>query len=356
MNKKILSATTFLSLLLALFVSQSAFAQQAPIEGTSYYLPKTALRFSILIEKTTFTPGEYARYAERYMKLPVREEAETSYRVVGINMSTYAMPDSNKHFTAIIDHKHTLISLERDENGILKAINAKGYSVPEPAKFTPAPKAQPLNPHDFMTEDILSAASSAKMAELIAREIYDIRDSRNQLSRGEADFMPKDGEQLRLMLGNLSTQEQALLQVFAGTTEVDTTEHFVDIIPNGEVDGEILFRVSKHLGLVSKDDVSGTPYYIYVRDMQVIPTLKYDIEEAAKRSKEDIGINVNLPGKIQITLSSMKKNVAAFETLAAQYGRVENLSANLFNKKYMTRLTLDPVTGNVDQLITEPLE
>lgn len=346
---------TLIALCLAVAASV-ANAQQAPVEGTTYFLPKTAVRFSVLVEKTTFTPGEYARYAERYMKLPVREEAETSYRIVGIDMAPYALPDSAKQFTALIDRKHTIVSLECDQNGILKAVNAKGGNAPQPAKFKPAPKAQPLNAHDFMTEDILSAASSAKMAELIAREIYDIRDSRNQLSRGEADFMPKDGEQLRLMLNNLNTQEQALLQVFAGTTTTDTTEHFFEYIPNGEVQADLLFRLSKHLGLVDKDDVAGTPYYISVRDMQVIPTLEYNIEEAAKRSKEDIGMNVNLPGRIQITLSNMKEKVATFEILAAQYGRTENLSANLFNKKYITRIILNPINGNVEQFVTEPLE
>lgn len=48
--------------------------------------------------------------------------------------------------------------------------------------------------------------SSAKMAELVAKEIYSIRESRNALLRGEADNMPKDGAQLKLMLDNLNQQ------------------------------------------------------------------------------------------------------------------------------------------------------
>ena len=66
-----------------------------------------------------------------------------------------------------------------------------------------------------MNEDILSAGSSAKMAELCALEIYDIRDSKSLLNKGQADFMPKDGEQLRIMLANLETQENALMQLSA---------------------------------------------------------------------------------------------------------------------------------------------
>ena len=346
---------TIITMGLALVAAQ-AFAQQTPIEGTTYFLPKTALRFSILVEKTTFTPGEYARYSERYMKLPVREETETTYRIVGCTMTAFALPDSAKAFQAIIDKKHTLITLERDENGVLKAINSKGLSIEKPVKFVSAPPKQPLNANDYMTEEILAASSSAKMAELIAREIYDIRDSRNQLSRGEADFMPKDGEQLRLMLDQLRTQEQALLQVFAGSTVTDTTEHVMTYIPNPDTSQEVLFRFSKYLGMVDADDLAGVPYYINVRDLQVIPTLKYNIEDAAKRAKEDIGINVNLPGKIQVTLAGGQQTLASYELMAAQYGRVENLSANLFSKKFTTHIVLNPITGNVEQLVSEPLE
>lgn len=47
-----------------------------------------------------------------------------------------------------------------------------------------------------MTEEILIAGSTAKMAELVAKEIYNIRESKNSLTRGQADYMPKDGAAL----------------------------------------------------------------------------------------------------------------------------------------------------------------
>ena len=34
-------------------------------EGVVYFLPKTAIRFNLLIEKKTYIPGEYAKYAEK---------------------------------------------------------------------------------------------------------------------------------------------------------------------------------------------------------------------------------------------------------------------------------------------------
>ncbi len=81
---------------------------------------------------------------------------------------------------------------------MLLAINAEPKTIESIKDFKAAP--------DFMNADILSAGSKAKMAELIAQDIYDIRESRNQLSRGEADFMPKDGEQLKIICERYSRE------------------------------------------------------------------------------------------------------------------------------------------------------
>ena len=88
-----------------------------------------------------------------------------------------------------------------------------------------------LNGADFKTEEILSAGSTPKMAELTANEIYDIRENRALLTKGQADFMPKDGEQLRLMLANLDQQEEGLLQLFRGTDVKETHILAFDITP-----------------------------------------------------------------------------------------------------------------------------
>lgn len=112
----------------------------------------------------------------------------------------------------------------------------------EEEPFRPAPKAKPLNPRDYMSQDILAAANQPKMAQLVAQEIYDVRDSRNLLSRGRADFMPKDGEQLRLMYEQLNRQERALMQLFQGTTTVDTTEYVVTLVPEKKAQRVMAFR------------------------------------------------------------------------------------------------------------------
>lgn len=328
---------------------------QVPTEGTTYFLPKTALKLTLLVEKASFTPGQYANYAERYMKQEVKNRPYTQYKIIGITLSCYAVPDSSKQHTIIIDKKHSITKVELDKNNVLKAVNARGAQYAQPTPFKAARKPAAADIEDYLTEDMIAAGSNAKTAELIAQEIYDIRDSRNQLSRGEAEFMPKDGEQLKIMLNTLNTQEAALRQVFEGTTITDTLEQTISYIPMKEVRKELLFRFSRYLGMVDKDDLSGIPYYISIVDEHIIPKLKGTTNDD-KKSKEDIGLYVNLPGKIKIILYREEGVEKQFEVYAAQFGRVEGISGTLFGKKFTTHIVLNPITGNVESMTTESLE
>ncbi|HEY9551639.1 MAG TPA: DUF4831 family protein, partial [Prevotella sp.] len=334
--------------LVCTMLSLSAMGQTLT-EGVSYFLPKTALRISLLVEKTTFIPGQYAKYAERYMKQQVRNQAFTQYKIIGMDLAAYGVPDSSKQFIVPISKKHSIVRVELDQNNVLKAVNAipKNYELPRP--FVPARKPSRPNPNDYFTEDMIAAGNSAKTAQLIAQEIYDIRDSRNQLSRGEAEFMPKDGEQLKTMLQALQTQEEALLQVFQGTTVTDTLEQYITYVPDKEVSSELLFRFSRHLGMVDKDDLGGEPYYISIADEHFVPKFTgTPINE--KKDKEDIGLHVNMPGKIKVTLTDGNRQNKLFELYAAQFGNVEGISGTLFGKKFTTHIVLNPVNGNVESM------
>ena len=331
-----------------------AHAQQL-VEGSTYYLPKTVVQFHILVEKTVYKPGELAIYSGKYLKMhDVETEPSTSYRIINMQVTSVGIPDTTQRHVAVIDKKHSIISLNRDDNGVLLAVNTEG-SKPQPAQpFVSAPKPAPLNAHDYMNADILAAGSKPKMAELIASEIYEIRDSRNLLTRGEADNMPKDGEQLRIMMANLDKQERALMQTFIGTTEKDTTETVLTFIPEKEVNRQLLFRFSKKLGLVDADDLGGRPFYISVEDLHSLPTLS--LPDEGKKSKDVSGIYVNLPGKIRLSLFDGTRLFAKNELYAAQFGHTEALSGELFGKKMTTKIVLDPVTGNARKLEVVPLQ
>ena len=335
----------------SLFLSLTSQAQTV-MDGTTYCLPKTTIDVVLLVEKTTTQPGELCQYAERFMKkADAPAEPSVAYRLLSADIVPAAIADTAKQFTARNDNKHNIQRVAISPQGIILAVNADPSLPTERIPFKAAPKMQLPNAHDYMNQDILAAGSKAKMAELVAQEIYDIRESRSLLTKGQADFMPKDGEQLRIMMQSLDQQEAALMQVFSGTTVKDTTEVVVSYVPEKATEGDVLFRFSQRFGLVDADDLSGVPYYISITDLHQVPVNSAVAE--GKLPKDNAEIYVNLPGRIRADLTSMSRPVASLELMATQFGRCESLDNELFGKKLFTQLVYHPLTGNIESISTD---
>lgn len=321
-------------------------------EGAIYFLPKTAIRVAVKVEKTTYTPGDFAPYAERYLRLSgVSMEPSTSYRVISVTQTAFGVRDAEKSFAVKLNKKTSAVNLAQTNDGVLLAVNAESHPQEPFIPFQPVAKPAAVNPRQFMNEEILAAGSTAKMAQLTAQEIYDIRSSRSELVKGQADFMPKDGEQMKLMLSQMDQQDHALTSLFAGVTTCDTTEQVFVITPDTELQQQLLFRFSRHFGLVDADDVSGTPYYINIRNLTQLPPT--DEAAAKKMKKTATGLYYNVPGRLRATIYRGNDEVTKEDFPAAQFGNVELLSGELFNKHFGTRLWLNPLTGDIEKLEAE---
>ena len=334
-----------------LLTAASAYAQTEVTTGVTrgkdygvvYTLPKTQLEFEIKANKVTYQPGEFSKYADRYLRLNnVSGEPEEYWELVSVKVTPVGLPDSESTYFVKLKDKTVAPLIELTEDGIIKSINVpfSGKTTAPTAPVTSSTK-QKLNPRDFLTEEILMANSSAKMAELVAKEIYNIRDSKNALLRGQADNMPKDGAQLKIMLDNLNAQEEAMTEMFSGTQNKEEKTFTLRLTPDKELSNEIAFRFSKKLGLVANDDLAGAPYYITLKDLKSVNIPQED----GKKKLE--GIAYNVPGKGFITLTDGKKKVYEGEVPVTQFGIKEYLAPVLFNKNSTIKVTFDPITGGL---------
>ena len=342
----------------SLFISQaqtvsSIYLPGVTSEGAVYFLPKTAVCVTVEYEKTTYTPGDFCKYSERFLRIKnVSTEPSVSYRITAIRQQAVAIADTTKCFAVKFDPKTSAANVRLSDDGILLAINAEVRQ--EDNRLAPqlrASKSPVPNPRLYMSEEILAAGSTAKMAELTAQEIYEIRESRNLLTRGQADNMPKDGEQLRLMLNQLEQQDRSLTSLFTGITLKDTLEQTFTIIPDKDIKQEVVFRFSQKLGLVDKDDLSGTPYFINIKDLKTVPLP--EVKDAKKKARQVSGIYVNIPGRLRSTVYDASQTIVTNDFPAGQFGNVELLSGALFNKRSTTHLWLHPVSGAVERLDAE---
>lgn len=346
-----------LAVLLSSATAQTTVSPYTPgvtVEGVTYYLPQTAIRVVVTAEKQTFTPGELNKYAYKYMRLAdAGNEPFTQWHIKDINMETYGVPDPQKAYSIRLEKRTVapLVSLTKD--GILLSINTETEEkslmpLPEVTSSKPHP-----NPKDFMNQDILVAASKAKVAELVAEEIYDIRESRSALIKGEADNTPKDGAQLQIMLNQLNLQEKALTQLFLGKTDTCTEVFTIELTPTECTDKTILFRFSEKLGRVDKDDLAGEPVYLTLKDMNTVPEPVMDEKTEKKKSKMEQGVYYNVPERIGITVFSPSRTYCKGEYPMGQFGNVEILSNVLFDKKTTTKVTFHQDNGGIQQLTDE---
>lgn len=322
-------------------------------DAVSYWLPKTRLTITVTTRKKVFKPGEFSRYAERYLRMNnVKDKAEEIWEIAKIEISSDGVPDKSKLYTLTFPLKGNRPYFELTDQGILSAVNTHGdVVVKEATPTTPAnTDTKKVNPQDYMTEEILMAGSSAKMAELTAKEIYNIRESRNSITRGQADFIPSDGESLKYMLESLSTQESALLTLFSGTNE--TEDHVFTIVVNPEkpLTKQILFRFSNKLGVLPIDNLAGEPVWIDITDNKMFDD--YSAPASTGKSKKNVKpdtqfLYYRIPGRASVKVYNNRHDFVEQEMQIAQFGKVEVISSTIMGKNADTKITFDPATGNV---------
>lgn len=310
--------------------------------GVTYLLPKTEIEVAIETTKHTYMPGEFSKYAERYLRLNnIATDPEIYWTIDKIQMRAAGVPDKDNVYFVKLKDKTVAPLMELTEDGIVRSINmpvSDRNKIPA-TKITEAAQ-EIIDPRKFLTEEILMASSRAKMAELVAKEIYSIRESKNALLRGEADKMPQDGAQLKIMLDNLNLQERAMTEMFSGTVKDEPKTVTIRLTPK-EMNNEVAFRFSKRLGVVANDDLAGEPYYISVTD------LKTPVIPADDGKKKVDGIAYNVPGRAHITLTGDNKKLFDEELPITQFGTIEYLAPVLFNKNSTVKVLFDTATGGL---------
>ena len=319
--------------------------------GLTYSLPVTRIEVTVKAHCTKVVAGEFALYAEKYLGLKnVAQEDQTCWEVSEIQLKGAAQADSARTFHIYFSDKAALPTFYLTDDRCLWTINQKPEQTTPSNPSNLSNSSNPSNslrlkPTDVMTSDLLKAGSRAKQAELVADEIFSIRESRSDLIRGEADNVPNDGQQLQLMLDHLTAQEEALLSLFVGnTTECDEVRTF-SFVPSDDVSRELIFRLSRELGFVEEDDLAGAPYYLSV---SVTEDNRLDEMTANARKKLEKGIAYCIPGKAHVTLFTASQKLAEGDIPMAQFGHVEMLpQAQFTNKKRPCSAVFVPSTGAI---------
>jgi hypothetical protein len=326
-------------------------ATKASGYGVTYSLPKTSLLINVEVTKTTCKAGPYYKYAEKYLGVTdAVTEDRVDYELGKLTLTNKGIPDADQVYT--VEFKAGTIApyVYLTEDGLLCSINAEYTPAASPLeKATENETASKLSAA-VLTEELLMAGSVVRQAEVAAKQIFHIRESRMDILTGDSENLPPDGEAMKLVIKKLEDEEAALTRLFTGTCTKETSYYDVTLVPQEDLEEEVLFRFSKKLGILDADDLGGEAVHITLKASERPPVL--DAKEAEKKAKSMKGVIYNVPGKAQVEIKSGLKTLYKGEIPVVQFGTTESLAPVLFeDKKKPVKILFYPETGAIKQII-----
>lgn len=350
-------------LTLLLVISSCASAQKtvrvnavkANDYGVVYSLPVTSFEVTLTIKKSTYQRGDFYTFAQRYLAIdnPVIEN-RVVYSLEDINVVNRGIPDKNNSYMVAFRPKSVEPFVFLREDGLIVSINAEPESEVRAELIIPVGVSGSENPRRYLSQETLMAGSTAKQAELVARQIFDLRRSRSDILSGEAESMPPDGNAYNVVMSEIDRQEKALTELFAGSLETEYFTKTVVVVPEqNNIDRQVIARFSEKLGVVDVDNLAGEPIYLSLTNK----TPKVDMQLSAKElqrleSKLSEGIVYNIPAKADLVIEFKNRVAKNMEVDVVQFGTKDVLVRRMFdNNKQPIKVFFYPELGAVKQVV-----
>lgn len=372
MKKLLTSLLLALPCMLAAQIYTYPLTDSLPNDAHVYHLPKTGLDICFHIRCTQETPGELARYAERFLgQSQVITEQRTTQEIISAEAKTYTMADNDMRFYIMPQAQSKSQSFNKkqsgstqtlnticNKDGILLAVNAVPDIIDnesDACENNCAMHAQPqmneayIASQTYLTQEMKLANSSLKTAELAARQIFSIRETRLALLHGELENYPTDGEGFKLYLNELNRLEKQYMELFVGHREENIYHIHIQYAPDKDASHDVVCRFSSQNGLVDKDDLSGRPIYCVIEhhEQKHIVQIPDSISTPGKKktiikTEEPAGLYYYQPERVKVTLKDGNRMLWHQELTLAQMGHLLRL------KTYDgLNVIIDPETGAI---------
>ncbi|NLJ01733.1 MAG: DUF4831 family protein [Bacteroidales bacterium] len=353
----------YLFFLVALITASCATAQKttrvnaikANNWGVIYSLPKTSFEVTMLVKKTTYHRGDFYPYAQRYLGIenPITEN-RVAYTLEKIDVTNKGIPDKENSFMVEFRGRTVEPYVYLREDGLIVTINA------EPEEELPADTRLPegtkpsSNPRRYFSQETLMAGSTAKQAELVARQVFDLRRSRGDILSGEAESMPPDGNAYKVVMEEIDTQERALTELFSGSVETEYFTTTYTIIPDHtDIQEQMIARFSEKLGPLDADNLAGEPVRLTLTNKT--PSVDMQLTERELKRLEDKlseGVVYNVPGKADLRIEFRNQVFVQKEVDVVQFGSQDVLVKRMFeNQKQPIQVYFYPELGAIRQII-----
>lgn len=339
-----------------------------------YALPKTVVRVNLHFNQTILKEGPYSKYAKSLLGIEnVISRDQVQWSINKLNFTTYPVPDTNHIY--IIEQGSSLnnIGISLTVCGLINSVNTnkisdKHFYVKEKKQFAGTlnynPEEEQLNKMDVLDfndvpilKDVQAKKTVYEKAKVMAEKIYTLREDRAAIIVGDGytETMP-DGVALKEIVNNLNELEKKYLSMFAGKQMKREFSYSFDFVPSSpkKITQAILFRFSTSKGIVSFNDVSGSPVIIEINSFQNINQIakfnkKQDhLKRVAKIDEKEHGLYYRIPEMGVVKLLIDEKVIAEKKVMLAQFGEVHPLNPVYLNGSY--HIEFYPELGSIKQI------
>ena len=306
---KILSAVTLMLLPMVVFAEKKK--DSGPEASLVYCLPSTVVTLEVEAVQEKFYAGPYAKYAEKYLGMKVRQKDETTYQLARIKMEPFVEADQSERFNiSVTDGIIDASFLKLSSAGLVSFADAavgvatkwhfpiqttgdfsdKGVSsnlTSEATVLYKNTKKETAYNKVSVQQNMIVAKSLEKRAAETADMILDIRKQRLQIVTGDTDAT-YSGEAMAAAIDELTRLEKEYLILFTGYSESQAQKMNFEVIPDAKRENQkyIAFRLSDTAGLVPADNLSGKPVVIEFVPQEIDPLPDNSAEAPKKSSKK----------------------------------------------------------------------
>lgn len=326
-------------------------ASALPDNTVVYTLPQTKLAIPIVVKKTVTTVGPLHLYAQKYLGITdAASQPSTKYELEAVSLQAYGVPNPDLRYSVKFRNGSSAPFVYLTRDGILCSINAEAAqteAIPS-SQVLDESKQLPTAPR-AMSQEYVQATTDAQRAEIAAKEIFRLRESRINIVSGDAEQPFPDGQAMKLAIEGLEAQERTLTSKFTGTTHWQRRQEVVTDLPLDSATTIVAFRFSPDLGVLPAEDLRGEPIYLQTEVVEKAPALTE--KEAARKAKKLKGVVYTIPGRMKASLIYKGSLVARKMIDVAQLGTQEALEPDHFNtRKETISILFYPDTGAVSKV------
>lgn len=318
-----------------------------------YFLPQTAFKVIVTVEKNEQIKGYYADYADKMLGISnVFTENKTNFIISKVDMQSFIIPDSNLQYLVEMSHKQIKTGFYLQIlNCNMKTFETRPYVYEQPTQTSDFFK-------NYADQKLLEKEESYVETRIIdgvltqvpVSKTKTITKSLEQQAQEAADFITKirkdrynvitanhevtfTKEALQYMIEELNQLEKNYLELFTGTTVKQTYTYEFIVIPQNEGDIDIpVFSFNERQGLKAIGQLPNEDLYYVKLNPQMNLAQYYeqqDLWEQNKDFKKQNGYQYRVSIPTDIILYHQNKNLHHFGTYPVfQFSKIFVLPKN----------------------------